>query len=163
MRRRLFTVVSMLSLVLCVAGVGLWAVSFYAAVDYRRYLPLGGQVRAGVCEGRLSVFNTDLPYNGGVIGFSTGDGPVVTRRWDFALYYRHIRWGTHSVWVVTLPLYLPVVLTALLPLSQLSAAIRLAKRRRRGLCPACGYDLRATPGRCPECGPAACLDAESPK
>jgi predicted amidophosphoribosyltransferase len=44
----------------------------------------------------------------------------------------------------------------------LTAVALLLDRRRRdrlmcyrnahGLCPACGYDLRATPGRCPECG-----------
>ena len=34
--------------------------------------------------------------------------------------------------------------------------IKRARRRRlrlkKGLCPDCGYDLRASEGRCPECG-----------
>jgi len=34
----------------------------------------------------------------------------------------------------------------------LSRARARAKRVSKGLCPACGYDMRATPEKCPECG-----------
>lgn len=55
-------------------------------------------------------------------------------------------------WSITVPIWALVLCGMLLPGLQIVRALRLRKRQRGGLCPACGYDLRASPRRCPECG-----------
>lgn len=51
------------------------------------------------------------------------------------------------------PDVIPLLCTAALPVWWLAAArVRRKRRRSRELCLRCGYDLWATPGRCPECG-----------
>jgi hypothetical protein len=69
----------------------------------------------------------------------------------------------HEMWhrvldveMITVAHWKAVVGTALLPLLTLGRFLRRTaldrSRNRLGLCPTCGYDLRATPDHCPECG-----------
>ena len=57
--------------------------------------------------------------------------------------------------LVGVPCWAVVVSTGVLPalwVRQWTRGRRRRWRTARGLCPGCGYDLRATPGKCPECG-----------
>jgi hypothetical protein len=55
-------------------------------------------------------------------------------------------------WKLFAPHWFVAAALALPPFGQVARARRKALRSRAGLCRSCGYDLRATPDRCPECG-----------
>jgi hypothetical protein len=106
--------------------------------------PRGGTPAPAVSFwGRLgfvaNVSTVQEPYHGlRVSGRSLATREHVTRR----------RWVAVPLWAVALLALAP---SALL----LHAAWRCRRRQWRtahGLCTSCGFDLRATPGRCPECG-----------
>ena len=57
---------------------------------------------------------------------------------------------TDSIW---LSLGLPLMITCAIPLNMFFDRRRLRLcREKEGKCLLCGYDLRASPDRCPECG-----------
>jgi hypothetical protein len=59
---------------------------------------------------------------------------------------------TNSYFAVILPDWFLCPLAALLPIRWFTVDRTRCKKKRLGLCNQCGYDLRATPDRCPECG-----------
>ena len=73
-------------------------------------------------------------------------------RWGFA--HRSRRDASARFHAITFPLWLPTSLFAALPLTRFALLIRRRRRSGEGRCASCGYDLRATPDRCPECGSA---------
>ena len=147
MRRRALNVVTGLSLLLCVGLSALWIFSFWS-YDAVGFWPSPPNQRA---YGFVSTAGTFA-----FIAVSEGDG---VRRWGFVhrprgsdrlvgragFLLRHDRRGS----IIGVPHPLVSLLLAVPPAY---AFWRRARRRADGLCPHCGYDLRATPRRCPECG-----------
>jgi hypothetical protein len=169
MRRRLINLLTALSLLLLLATVALWMRSTRAydnvvCCDGRRFVRLesaGGTCAvywvpdaAGTLPVRPSyVRSPGHPSEGGwdLVG------PAARRAGPFALDRSPTltSWAAPPVpsYKLIIPHWFLAAAAAIVPLGRLAAA---ARRRRRsaaaGRCVSCGYVLRATPGRCPECG-----------
>lgn len=64
-------------------------------------------------------------------------------------------WTEHHLWSVAVPYWAMVAILVSPVATRLGFAWLQRGRRTPGLCPLCGYDLRASPRRCPECGRAS--------
>ena len=169
MLRRLLNLLTLLSLLLCVAVLASWAVCLatphslplYRSVTERRLVFVGGWVQAWNTR-RLDV--TDLgpdssrmwwPVDLGrarwppvkqLVAFRGGEVPVPGGR--------YVRTGIEAD-IVAVPHWLVAALLLVAATPGAFAFVSSRRRHRRatgGHCPSCGYDLRATLGRCPECG-----------
>lgn len=62
------------------------------------------------------------------------------------------RWWRDRYFAVSFPHWFAVLVFGILPVRWYRQLRREQLKANRGRCAVCGYDLRATPNRCPECG-----------
>lgn len=184
MPRRVLAVLSLFSLLLCLATVVLWVRSYWVSYGLLevQYLPLdpslstydGLPPRAtqrvrdiNAARGGLLVFQSYRAVGADIAGVISGrhwlhrpssTAPSVPNRFHFTFERKQDQFGRYIR--LQLPFWGLVLMCAILPASWLLSARRRWRREwreRSGQCVRCGYDLRATPGRCPECGAPATL------
>jgi hypothetical protein len=173
-RRLLANSAATLSLVFLVATLLLWLRSYWVR-DIVGFGRQGGNCHLvqsilgrvhllssldGGCEGGLTHSADRLGasplWNGGMSGYPQ------TIHWCLGCGYgMHVGYlmpmgqvpgvVTHDRLIVV-PYAHVAIAFAIAPALWLRSDLRRSRRTRRGHCPACGYDLRATPDRCPECG-----------
>ena len=190
MRRRLFNIASVMSLVLCVATVALWVRSYWQSYslyydsrvhDGRAW---GGRVRAP--RGLLIVQTyRDVVRRGQELEYQRGKGaePGWRLEGNEAVAYASPLYLIRGLWTFYLsfdsstngpsdpemssksttaisPLWVLVLIFAA-PIGFWSYRRLRSRRRLPGNCSACGYDLAGnTSGVCPECGTVVAGKAE---
>jgi hypothetical protein len=178
--RRLLNLLTALSLLLLVATTSLWVRSYvlsdkaawrrphgvYSARTARGHLVVemwraNGALRPGERYG--FVYERDDVYPAALDAiprlYVYPDPSVSESKWHgagFGWYTRRRVDGAKSA-AASAPFWALAAAAAALPLGRAVPWLIRARRRRKraGLCPTCGYDLRATPDRCPECGRGA--------
>jgi hypothetical protein len=154
-KRRVFNLLAAMSLVLCVATVVMWVRSHWRTDlfvwgrtnGYSQVISMSGTVRfsnvfdAGYRSGWYhTAYRSDPARTPGFILLHRKGGGVV-RAWD--------------EWTVAFPWSVACLAFVTAPAVWLLWFRHTRIRDVPGRCRNCGYDLRATPDRCPECGTAA--------
>lgn len=168
MGRRLFTVAWAVSLLLSVGMAGLWVDSLRGQ-DWM-WLRVGRRIAMlGGAGGQVGVIAAQAPdvsnfaerpvgwsRNLGGESFTDSIDPTQSNQWkagDFGCIWNVKNYGAH-VFALVAPAWLVVTVLALLPGAVAVARVRRRDPDRMHRCRRCGYDLRASPHRCPECGTA---------
>jgi hypothetical protein len=123
-----------------------------------------------------SLFNLRGSLALGYRSFATA-APISDLGWTYGRYHlisaRRLAETNNGYWLgfgrttawsyqmVLFPQWFLALLFAISPALHLRATIRSRRLHRAGHCPRCGYDLRATPERCPECGDAFGVEVNS--
>ena len=147
----------------------------------RRYLSLGYEYHACSCAGQLNIIAfwpetqigpeeaehirtarpiepySRLPRNNSPPDWARGRLSPFWRSlgFDVEIWTLRMKFSNHRGLSVLIPYWSLALGFAVFPLIEAECYRRRLRRRRRpaeGLCEQCGYDLRATPERCPECG-----------
>ncbi len=178
----LFTWWRLMLLAAMVAAGALWVRSYYRAdsLNYRTtsYTHLNLRGQGGVLAFEAIDESTGAAKIGGepigLFWYVSSDGVCDTQRWGFGYdltsradvlgfiwikgsYY--IETSRHGFFwaparALAIPFWFLLAAPALLLIWLLYRALQRRRHQIAGHCPACGYDLRASPQRCPECGRA---------
>ena len=160
MVRRLLNLLTALSLLLFVAVCVLWVRSYWIGSVFGYRAPPSGGVY-GNCylasyDGRLAYSRLLKTQADGQVGLYANDYPLAPdyeMDVGFAGFgYRSLNHRTFTLKEWRLPYWAPATLLAVPPAVALLRRRKSRRDRTLNLCPSCGYDLRATPDRCPECG-----------
>ena len=166
MKRRLFTILSALSLLIFMAVCVLWVrgLSRYEMWEYQtsadklyHVVSVHGDIYFSAVDRSPSIHApVGFKYSGAKAPahwdswHASTPKPNVARRM-LGVGFIRFEYGVKLV----LACWLLSASCMVLPTLWMSRYVRERLRTARGLCPSCGYDLRATPERCPECGHAA--------
>ena len=155
--RSLLTLWPAASLLLCAAACALWVRShshLMAVVPIRTSSHLYG---VSVVRGGVYLLRTEPPA--GSVQRPLVNLPLRKDVSYMTVPHRLAGFGymraSEGFPAVRVPAWFVVLLLGVIPLPTLWSRTRRARRSRAGLCPRCGYDLRGSPERCPECGTVA--------